>query len=93
MHNKEKVDQLKKSFKPESSIPQHTPLTPNTRQRKSRLAKEVFQAFTREDITKMAKEDQVDILELLMRKLGLQNEFSRSTKTTKAQRKLTPMNV
>ena len=41
----------------------------------------------------MAKEDQVDILELLMRNLGLQNEFSRPTKPTKAGRKLTPMNV
>ena len=68
-------------------------MSPNTRQRKSRLAKEVFQAFTRKGITKMAKEDQVDILELLMRNLGLQNEFSRPTKPTKAGRKLTPMNV
>ena len=68
-------------------------MSSNTRKRKSRLAKEVFQAFTRKGFTKMAKEDQVDILELLMRNLGLQNEFSRPTKPTKAGRKLTPMNV
>ena len=37
------------------------------------LAKEVFQAFNRKGITKMVKEDQVDILELLMRNSGLQN--------------------
>ena len=78
---------------PESSIPQHTLMSPNTRRRKSRVAKEVFQAFIRKGTTKMAKEDQVDILELLMRNLGSQNEFSRPTKPTKAWRKLTPMNV
>lgn len=75
---------------PESSIPQHIP---DTQQRKSRLAKEVFQAFTCKGITKMAKENQVDILQILMRNFGLQNEFSRPTKPTKAGRKFTPMNV
>lgn len=78
---------------PESSIPQHIPMTPDTQQRKSRLAKEVFQAFTCKGITKMAKENQVDILQILMRNFGLQNEFSRPTKPTKAGRKFTPMNV
>ena len=57
------------------------------------LAKEVFQAFNRKGITKMVKEDQVDILELLMRNSGLQNELSRPTKPTKTGRKLTPVNV
>ena len=66
-------------------------MTSNTWQRKSRLAKEVFQTCTREGITKMGKEGQIDILELLMKNLELQN--SRPTKQSKAERKLTPLNV
>ena len=68
-------------------------MTSNTWQRKSRLAKEVFQAFTRKGITKMAKENQVHLPEILMRNLGLQNKFSQPTKPIKAARKLMPMNV
>ena len=41
----------------------------------------------------MGKEEQVDILELLMKNLGLQNEFSWSIKPSKAGRKLTPLDV
>ena len=58
---------------PEISLEKRTPMTSNTRQRKSRLAKEVFQTCTREGITKMGKEGQIDILELLMKNLELQN--------------------
>ena len=56
---------------PESSIPQLTLMS-----LKKNHSKEVFQAFICKGITQMTKEDQVDILELLMRNLGLRNEFS-----------------
>ena len=78
---------------PEIGLEKRTLITPNAQQKKSRLPNEVFQTFTHEGMTKMGKEDRADIIELLMKNLGLQNEFSQPTKPSKSGRKLTPLNV
>ena len=41
----------------------------------------------------MTTQDQVEILELLMKKMGLQGDFRRPSKPTKAGRKLTPFST
>ena len=64
-------------------------MTPNTRQRKTRLSLAIFDTMEEKGITAMSTQDQVEILELLMKKMGPQNEFLRPTQPTKAGRKLT----
>ena len=65
------------------------PLTPNTRQRKNRVSINVFKTIKNEGIINMSKQDQVEILESVMRKMGIQDEFCKPAKPSKAGRKLT----
>ena len=66
-----------------------TPLSPNSRQRKIRLSLNLYDIIVAKGVHTLPKDEQVQVVKHLIRKLGLQNKFVRPSKPTNAGRKLT----
>ena len=63
-------------------------MTPNTRKRKSRISEDLACYISELDLR---KEDQVDVISLSLKKLGLMDKINFTRKPTKSGRKLTPL--
>ena len=63
-------------------------MTPNTRKRKSRISEDLACYISELDLS---KEDQVDVISLSLKKLGLMDKINFTRKPTKSGRKLTPL--
>lgn len=77
---------------PESNQAPHTNvlLTPNTRQRKHRLAKSITETVKEWSIS---TSEQLDVIDLALKQLNLKDHFQFIRKPTKSGRKLTPLHV
>ena len=81
------VDESPVALASTPTVVSHTPMSPNTRQRKSRLAAQVSSLVRDWNI---AKEDQVDVLSLSLSHLGILERVRFQRKPSNAGRKLTP---
>ena len=63
-------------------------MTPNTRKRKSRISEDLACYISELDLS---KEDQVDVISLSLKKLGLMDKINFTRKPTKSGQKLTPL--
>ena len=66
-------------------------MSPNSRQRKCRFVQSIMKAVYDSTVDSMSVDYRVEIMTSVLHKLGLKDEFKKSTKSTKTGRKLTDL--